>query len=191
MTKVGKLTNVVIKRIIMIKKVINISISTFLVFLFSATNIAYSAPTPQKIPTGIIETSKKLNLWRDIYTTQQKVVVYSYKQGSTCPYQSQAFHNKISSSAANSGGKYRARPTGPDKMEKEINLVISKIEAEAKNVKSQEDVNYINSKIRDFNKLLTFTNKCTMKACIINPSKGEYILLNRNAEEVINAMKSY
>ena len=173
------------------KKAVTIVASIFLTILLTSSNQAISAPTPQKIPAGIVETSKKLNLWRDIYTSSQKVVVYSYIPGSTCPYQSQEFHNKVSTAATNSAGKYKVRPIGPDKLKKEVNTAISKVEAKAKNVSSQEGVQQINKEIQSLNQLLTFTNKCTIKACIINPSKGEYILMERKPAEAVQTMKQY
>ncbi|MBR5555133.1 hypothetical protein IKU74_03865 [bacterium] len=171
----------------------HIAIGLFMIFatLLTSTTEATSAPTPQKIPNGIIEASNKFGLWRDIYNSKQKVVVYSYISGSTCPYQSQEFHNKITSAAGASGGKYKARPTGPDKLEKEINAATAKLNEKAKNITNPAQAKAINKEIQAFNKLMSFTNKCTLKACIIDPSKGEYILLNRNSAEVVGAMKSY
>ena len=173
-----------------LKKIANIVFALCIIFINNGIQTE-AAPIPQKIPAGIIETSNEFGLWQDIYNSQQKVVVYSYMNGSTCPYQSQEFHNKISSAATSSGGKYRARPTGPDKFEKELNTAIKKLEAQTKKVKTQAEANKINKKIQAFNKLVKFTNQCTIKACIINPSKGEYILMNRKSAEAIQTMKQY
>ncbi len=149
------------------------------------------APVPRKIPAGIIEASNSFDLWKDIYNSPQKVVVYSYLRGSTCPYQSQEFHSKVSSAAASSGGKYKVRPIGPDLLQKEVDPIAKKLEAKAKNIKTQEDVKAYNKEAQAFNKLLQFTNKCTLKACIINPSKGEYILMKRDPAEAVQTIKSY
>ena len=76
-------------------------------------------------------------------------------------------------------------------MQKEIETAISKLNAEAQNINSQEDANEFNKKINEFNKLVEFTNKCTVQTCIINASKNEYILLNRKSAEVLKVMKQY
>lgn len=150
-----------------------------------------AAPVPKKIPAGVIEASNKFGLWQDIYNSNQKVVVYSYMRGSTCPYQSQEFHNKVSAAASSSAGKYKVRPTGPDLMKREVDPITQKIQAKSKNVKTQEEMQEFNKEVQAFNKLLRFTNQCTLKACIINPSKGEYILMKRNSEEAVQTIKSY
>lgn len=147
-----------------------------------------------RIPAGIIETSKATGLWQDIYTSPKKVILYSYQPGSTCPYQSQEFHNKMSSAASQSGGQYFARPTGPDKLTREVNAATARMQTKIKQAKQSTDPNAIkkiNKEISDFNKLISFTNKCTVKACIINPSKGEYIMMNRDSAQALNTIKNY
>lgn len=69
-------------------------------------------------------------------------------------------------------------------MHKEVDAVSQKLQVKSKNLKTQTE-------IQAFNKLLRFTNQCTLKACIINPSKGEYVLMKRNSEEAVQTIKSY
>jgi len=163
-----------------------------LTILFMGTLKAQAAePVPKKIPAGIIETSNSLGLWKDIYNSPQKVVVYSYMRGSTCPYQSQEFHNKVSAAASSSAGKYKVRPIGPDLLQKEVDSITKKIQAKSQNIKTQEEMRAFNKEVQAFNKLLKFTNQCTLKACIINPSKGEYIPMRRDSAEAVQTIKSY
>ncbi len=160
----------------------------------SKTAQTQPAVRTQKIPAGVIEASKKFGLWSDIYTSPKKVVVYSYIPGSKCPYQSQAFHNKIVSAAGSSGGKYMARGTTPQKMQKELDTAGAKLDAKRKVLmpkNNPEDAKAFNKDVQAFNNLVRFTNQCTLRACIINPSKGEYIMMNRQSEEAVKTMSKY
>lgn len=157
----------------------------------SKTAATQTALRTQKIPAGVIEASKKFGLWSDIYTSPKKVVVYSYIPGSKCPYQSQEFHNKVTSAAARTGGAYFVKPIGPDKLDKDVDKIAVKLKAKAKNVKTQEEMKAYNKEVQEFNKVLKFTNQCTLRACIINPSKGEYIMMNRQSEEAVKTMSKY
>lgn len=180
------------RRFIMLTKKYTTVLLTVLALVFTLSVKAEAAsPAPKKIPAGVVEASNHFGLWTDIYNSNQKVVVYSYKKGSTCPYQSQEFHNKVSAAAASSAGKYKVRPTGPDLMQREVEPVTQKLQAKAKNVKTQEDMQEYNKEVQAFNKLLRFTNQCTLKACIIDPSKGEYVLMHRVSEEAVQTIKSY
>lgn len=186
--------------------VLAVTVLTMSVMNFTGNNNAFAASTPtvstvktQKLPAGLKETSRKLNLWTDIYNSPKKVVVYSYMSGSTCPYQSQEFHNKVTSAASRSGGKYYARPTGPDKMKRDIKAPSTKLDtrftqisqiAKTKGVNDPQ-VKAFNKDVQDFNKLMKFTNQCTLRACIINPSKDEYIIMNRKSDEVVKIMNQY
>lgn len=79
-------------------------------------------------------------------------------------------------------------------MHKEVDAVSQKLQVKSKNLKTlktQTEMQELNREIQAFNKLLRFTNQCTLKACIINPSKGEYVLMKRNSEEAVQAIKSY
>ena len=178
------------KKILTLIAVVAIGITATVTEVFAETaNV--SAVATQKIPAGIIDSSIQTGAWKDIYTSPKKVVVYSYKAGSTCPYQSQDFHNKVTAAASNANGAYYARPTGPEKLQKELNDVSKKLQAKSKTLKTDKEIKDFQKEIQGFDRLLKFTNQCTLKACIINPSKGEYILMSRDADEVVNTMRRY
>ena len=178
-----------------LKKVLCIHLMLMAIILSGSTKaLASGEVNANKIPDGIVEASKKIGLWRDIYTSPKKVILYSYMPGSTCPYQSQEFHNKMNSAASRSGGKYITRPTGPSRLNREVSTAAAKIKAKIKKAEQSNDPNAIKNvraEINEFNKLVTFTNKCTVKACIINPSKGEYVMMNRNSEQALETIKNY
>lgn len=159
-----------------------VSVLFLIVSLSVNTVYAASADTPsirtKKIPDEVIEASKQFGLFKDLYTSPKKIVTYSYAPGSTCPYQSQEFHNKVSAAAARLG--YSARPILPARLKKDMNA----INARAKNKAYKENVKSLKT-------LFRFTNQCTLRACIINPAKGEYILMNHNADEVLRTMSQY
>ena len=79
-------------------------------------------------------------------------------------------------------------------MQKELDTAGAKLDAKRKVLmpkNNPEDAKAFNKDVQAFNNLVRFTNQCTLRACIINPSKGEYIMMNRQSEEAVKTMSKY
>lgn len=159
------------------------------------SSASYSRFNPQPIPQDVILAAREFNYAYFLFNRSGKVLYYTYAPGSTCPYSGQKFHDDIIYLRASGdiNNYYNFNPVTIPFINNISKAASAKVDNAANACKS--DYNCLKNKSDSFNSISEFMSNCSIrKICIINNSKNEYVVIDRNiqrASEALNALKNW
>lgn len=164
------------------------------------SSASYSRFNPQPIPQGVILGAREFNFYSSLFSKNGKVVFFMYAPNSTCPLIGQKFYDDLQNfrSRSDVNSYYTFSPVTNKRHNSLIRYTADKLNPGVIDCKTQSECNQkadaINKKMYRFDAISQFITGCIKNVCIINNSKREYVVTNRNIQstsEALNALKNW
>lgn len=163
----------------------------------------------KQIPAEFYNTSNTYNIFSDIFNSKKIFIVYTYIPGSDCPYLSQEYHDNVADYVKKGSNSiyYVDYPISSDHLNGQSSNAYKKLDPEYNGTEQEKKYTFHSAnEVEEFNKKMEkkqaeqqninnvqdFLWNCMANACIINPSRHEYIYIpDRNFSTLKNALDSY
>lgn len=138
-----------------------------------------------KLPLYTKAISEKYNVFKDIYTSNEKILVYGIHPDSNDPMDNTTFQKQMEEALKKSNLKYK--PIAYTDWEDEILAILVR----NRNTINQESCKIQNSDGEKIENIIDISEKCFNRSCIIDNQHNKYIVISRDINFIINVLNEH